>query len=64
MRKRKQKIKVRSNLPNIAKYLLTNELKIFSIFDYEEREKIGKRGSDDTKNTYKSKTIRTSSKGF
>ena len=38
--KEKPKIQVRGNLPGVAKYLLTNEEKIFMIFDYEHRKKM------------------------
>lgn len=57
MRVKKSKIKVRGNLPNVAKYLLLNELKIFSIFDYNNTDVIRKRGANDSKTSDKSKTI-------
>ena len=38
--KKKSKITIGGNLPRVAKYLLTNEEKIFMIFDYEYRKKL------------------------
>ena len=38
--KKKEKILIRGNLPRVAKYLLTNEEKIFMIFDYNHRKKM------------------------
>ena len=38
--KEKRKIPIRGNLQRVAKYLLTNEEKIFMIFDYDHRKKI------------------------
>lgn len=64
MKTDKKRIKVRGNLSNVAKYLLTNEQKIFLIFDYEQNKKVGKRGTDDTETANQSKTIRPSSKSI
>lgn len=57
VRTKKQTIKVRGNLPNVAKYLLVNELKIFLIFDYDNGERTRKRGINDSKITNQSKAI-------
>ncbi len=55
---------VRGNLPNVAKYLLTSEQKIFLIFDYEQSKKIRKEGKDDKKITNQSKAVRSSNKSI
>ena len=38
--KKKPRISIKGNIPRVAKYLLTNEEKIFMIFDYEHRKKM------------------------
>lgn len=60
----KNKIMVRGNLPNVAKYLLTSEQKIFLIFDYEQNKKIRKEGKDDKKIANQSKAVRSSNKSI